>query len=620
MTRLSPIPMPVTAVQSVETSPPGLALLWRGRWRILAVAVLAMLLGAVYAYRIAAPVYRTHATLMLLAQDPQVIDLGRVVPALGRDEPVLNTQAQVLRSRLLVGQLVDQLALAEDPEFNAALRPEPSFSIRKSARGLLEQYNLLPPQPRPAPRPDAARDGAINAVIRRLRIDVAPDSLVFSVSIGTRDAEKSARIVNTLTELYIDDQVAQKLAVTDRATSWLTERVLTLQQDLEEAEALARSARAARGLHSAADLTEMERRLAALRELRDDSAPDDPRRAALDIDARVLEARVQEASRDLVTVRQLEREAEAKRLLYESYLARLQETSLQPGAHEPDARILSPAVVPLWPAEPKPLLILALALILGGGAGGLLVLAQEEWRERLRDTDEARALTGLPVLATVPEATGGRDPLDALTRQPDGPVSAAIRDLRASLMLTVADRPPQVILMTGSRSGEGCSTLSLMLAQGFAAWDRNVLLIEADTRGRALATRFDGPDRRGVLSVLAGLTPFEDARWQLPGMDVDALAAEPVTANGADLFATGRFARLIESLRDRYDHILIDAPPVLESADARALAPVCDAVLYLVQTRSTRRTQIRRGLAKLGAVGVPVTGLVLSRDRTRDAT
>ncbi|MHA3979648.1 polysaccharide biosynthesis tyrosine autokinase [Halovulum sp. GXIMD14794] len=618
MTRLSPIPVPVTVPQAAET-PPGLAVLWRGRWRILAIASLALLLGAVYAYRIAAPVYRTHATLMLQAQDPQVIDLGRVVPALGRDEPVLNTQAQVLRSRLLVGQLVERLALTADPEFNAALRPEPVFSPRRTARAWLESYGLLPPQPRSAPRPDAARDATINAVIRRLQIDVAPDSLVFSVSIGTRNAEKSARIVNTLAELYIDDQVAQKLAVTDRATEWLTERVMTLQRQLEEAEALARSARAARGLHSAADLAEMERRLAALRDMRDDRQPDDPRRAALEVDARVLEAQVQQASRDLVTVRQLEREAEAKRLLYESYLARLQETSLQPGAHEPDARILSPAVVPLWPAEPKPLLILVLALILGSGAGGLLVLAQEEWRERLRDAEEARALTGLPVLATVPETAGGRDPVDALTRQPDGPVSASVRDLRASLMLAVSDRPPQVVLLTGTRGDEGCSTLALMLAQTFSAWDRSVLLIEADTAGRALANRFGGPDRHGILSVLAGLTPFEDACWRLPGTEVDALAAEPVTANGADLFTTGRFARLIEGLRDRYDHILIDAPPVLESADARALAPTCDAVLYVVAARKTRRTLLRRGLGKLAAVGVPVAGLVLSRHRTRDA-
>ncbi|MSU90637.1 hypothetical protein GE300_13610 [Rhodobacteraceae bacterium 2CG4] len=618
MTRLSPIPVPVAPPPADAPGFAGLATLWRGRWTILAVALLAVLLGGVYGYRMAPPVYRTHATLMLLPYDPEVIDLGRVVPALGRDEQVLNTQAQVLKSRLLVGQLVARLKLIEDPEFNAALRPEPAFSLRRTVRRRLEELAVLPPPAAAADRPGAALDATINAVIRRLRVDIAPDSLVFAVSIGTRDAAKSARIVNTLAELYIQDQVAGKLAATDRATAWLTDRVLGLKRQLEDAEALARSARAARGLHSAADLAEMERRLAALRELRDDTAPGDPRRAALEADARALEAQVQQASRDLVTVRQLERDAEAKRLLYESYLTRLQETSLQPGAHEPDARVLSPAVVPLFPASPKPMLILALALILGAGAGGLAVLAQEELRLRVRDADEARHLTGLPVLAVIPEAPAGRDPLDALTRNPDSPLSAAVRDLRAGLVLSTVDTP-QVVLLTGSRRGDGTSTLALMLAQTLAAWDRRVLLIEADSRHGALAARAGGGPRRGVLSVLAELTPFEAACLRLPGTDVDALVAEPVTANGADLFGSGRFARLIDGLRDRYDHIVIDAPPVLDTADARGLAPACDALIYAVRARATRRAHLRRGLAKLAGIGPPVTGLVLTRARSRDA-
>lgn len=618
MTRLSPIPVPVAPPPPDTPAFAGIATLWRGRWRILAIALLAVVVGGLYGYRVAAPVYRTHATLMLLAQDPDVIDLGRVVPALGRDEQVLNTQAQVLKSRLLVGRLVARLKLIDDPEFNAALRPPPDFSPRRFLRRSLEGVGVLPPPAAADDRPGAQLDATINAVIRRLRVDIAPDSLVFAVSIGTGDPAKSARIVNTLADLYIEDQIAGKLAVTDRATTWLTERVLTLQQQLEESEALARSARAARGLHSAEDLAEMERRLTALRELRDAAPPGDPTHESLDVDARVLEAQVQQASRDLVTVRQLEREAEATRLLYQNYLARLQETTLQPGVHEPDARVLSPAVVPLYPASPKPVLILMLALIVGAGSGCLFVLGQEEFRLRLRNADEARALTGLPVLGTIPEAPSGRDPFDALTRNPDGTLSAAVRDLRAGLLLTSAGAAPRVVLLTASHRGEGTSTLALLLAETLSAWGRRVLLVEADVRQSALSARFGDAQKRGVLSVLAGLTPFEDACWTIPGTGVDALVAESVSSNGADLFNTDRFPKLIDSLSDRYDHILIDAPPVLERADARALSVSSDALLYLVRTRSTRRTQMRRGLAKLSAPGLPTAGLVLSRVRGDD--
>ncbi|MEM9779115.1 MAG: Wzz/FepE/Etk N-terminal domain-containing protein, partial [Pseudomonadota bacterium] len=236
--------LPLPRVTTPNAAPPALDLgaLWAGRIRIGICALFLGVIAGVYSYAIAPPTFRTHATIMLEPQETRVIDLGSVLPGMGHDEQVLNTQAQVLRSRLLVGRVVDTMGLTRDPEFNAALRNPSIFSLRRiltQTRGLLG----LPVAPREAPSQDALRNGTVNSLIRAIEVTILADSLVFEVSIGTGNPQKSAAIVNTLADLYIEDQVTAKLAATDRATEWLTGRVVELKDRLETAEALARSAR-----------------------------------------------------------------------------------------------------------------------------------------------------------------------------------------------------------------------------------------------------------------------------------------------------------------------------------------------------------------------------------------
>lgn len=610
MSRLDPIPLPVPlAAPASPSSSLGLEELWRGRWIIALVALTVIGLGGYYAYHVAPLVYRTHAVLMLTPGDRQIIDIGQVVPAIGQDERMLNTQAAVLRSRTLARRVVEQLWLHADPEFNPALHDDRPPGLKDRLRSRLTDLGIMPePIPR-SNRADAHIDRAVTRLTQKIDVTAQPESLILTVSIGTRNAEKSAEIVNTLAELYVAEQVAARQSATDRASHLLTEKVIGLKSDLEEAEALARAARSERDLVAPEVLKALERRHAALGVIIDAGDASDDVIAERDALSRDINA----AATDQVTVRQLERDAAATRLLYETFLARLKETALSDGFHEPDARIVSQAIVPLYPAEPKRKLILALSVIMGLGAGGLAALGRDAARVRVETVEALGALTGLPVLAAVAEAPARRDPLDFGLRQPGGLLARQIRDVRGALMLRAGGRPPHVIAVTGAIRGEGASTLALLLADTLAQWDRSVLLIEADAMRPSLLARYDEPERHGILSVLAGLVPLDTALWEPPGTSIQALPAEPVNATGADMFSAERLGPFLQAMRGRFDHVVIDAPPILDGAEARAATALADTTLVAVSAKGATRAQVRRAGRALADFGVPIAGTVLTR-------
>ena len=186
------------------------------RWRLVAcVALAVMALGAVYAYRLAPQVYRTHALVMINPQDTSVIDVNSVLSALTRDVQALNTQAEVLRSRRLMQALVRDLNLVADAEFNPVLERRETW--RGAARKWFEAGGLIRPVADPFGDPQAQERATVTVLMRRIEVAVEPETLVLSVAIGTNSAAKSAAIVNRLTELYVADQLAQKQRATEAA-------------------------------------------------------------------------------------------------------------------------------------------------------------------------------------------------------------------------------------------------------------------------------------------------------------------------------------------------------------------------------------------------------------------
>lgn len=328
-----------------------------------------------------------------------------------------------------------------------------------------------------------------------------------------------------------------------------------------------------------------------------------------------LESQIEAQSADLVTLQQLEREAEASRLIYEFFLGRLKETSVQQGIQQADSRILSAAVIPFAPSAPRKSMILALSLILGSMVGAALVLLREFTQNTIRTAEDLEDLTGYTVLGQIPTIPAKRrsNVLKYLTDKPTSAAAEAVRNLRTSTLLSNVDHPPQVIMSTSSIPGEGKTTQSISLAQNLSGLGKRVLLVEGDIRRRVFAEYFDIKGKRGLLSVLSGQSQLAEVAVYNDQLGADILVGEKSQTNAADVFSSDAFKNFLALARQQYDYIIIDTPPVLVVPDARVIGQSVDAILYTVRWDSTTKRQVSQGIKSFASVGLRITGLVLGQ-------
>lgn len=327
-----------------------------------------------------------------------------------------------------------------------------------------------------------------------------------------------------------------------------------------------------------------------------------------------LQEEIASKTQDLVEVQQAEREVQATRVLYETFLARLKETTVQRGLQEADARVLSPSINGRY-VEPRKSRILALSLILGGMIGVAIVLLQQFLHNGFRTAEDLERHTGISVMGQIPRIPiSKRESLvPYLKSKPTSAASEAIRNLRTSVLLSNIDSPPKVIMSTSSIPGEGKTTQAISLATNFAGLGKSVLLIECDIRRRTFTRYFKNVPDGGIVTALARERPLNEIVFHDPELDVDVLMGEKSAVNAADLFSSDRFHEFIRNARNSYDIVLIDTPPVLVVQDARVIGQSVDAILYSVAWDRTAKGQIDEGIRQLATAKLKITGFVLSQ-------
>ena len=603
------------------------ASLWRGRRRIATSGLLTLGAAVAYLAWVAVPTYTSTAVVALESREQSVAGLDSVLSGLSGEPASVNTEIEVIRSRGLIEALVADLGLASDPEFNPALDGPPlsrAGALWRSARAAASEAlpaDLIPDDARPMD--DAAQfDRTVESVREALSVSNLRQSLVFEITAATHDAGKSARIANTLADLYTEEQIRAKFEATARATEWLGEQVAELREELDVAQDRLLAFTAQTRLVSNEEVIRLNRRIADLRERLAEVGAGEGGRAAAQADALTrtlaeLESELDRQSEGFIERQALERGVAQAQLIYDYFETRLRETAVQQNLQEPDARLLSRAVVPPQPAAPQTAVVLAVGLALGvlGGAG--ITLLREARSTGLRSGEALESVTGRPVLAEIPivRAKSRTALLDHLAEKPNSRIAESIRNLRVSIAMSNLDAPPQVILSTSSVPAEGKTTQSQALAMSFAAQGRSVLLVECDLRRRTFADTMGLSDEFGLLSVLSDEAMLADAVQRDDRMaGVDVLVADRMgTANPVDVFASSRFGQFVRHARDRYDIVILDAPPVLAVPDARVIATEADATLYTVKWDATPRSAVRDGLRMLDMVGARIAGLVLSQ-------
>ncbi len=343
------------------------------------------------------------------------------------------------------------------------------------------------------------------------------------------------------------------------------------------------------------------------------------REAMLEEDLRRLEAKAGEQSRAEMRLARLEREAEASGLIYESFLNRMKEASEQAALQTSDARFLTRATPP-DSADTG----LRRWIILLGGLGGLavgvgLVFLLEQLSNTFRQPSEVEAETRLPVIAAIPHAGRRKRPQELmayLLNKPSSALAEAVRNLRTSILFSNIDHPPKVVMFSSSLPMEGKTTTAMLMAMTSRQMGRSAVIIDCDLRRQTLSGVFpEANETPGLLAVLEGTAALDEAVYKEPATGLHVLApgrSDALPANPADLLSSQRFRKLVDELRGRYDIVILDTPPTLVVADARIVAQLADAVVYLVRWDHTRRGAVNEGLRELVSVNARIAGIGLT--------
>jgi len=323
-------------------------------------------------------------------------------------------------------------------------------------------------------------------------------------------------------------------------------------------------------------------------------------------------------SRALVRLNELQRNADASRTLYESYLNRYKETSTQGGLEQSDARVVSKAKIPTAQSYPKVTLNLALGLMLAIGSGIAAVVLAETLDAGLATAEDVERRLGssylgaIPLLASVSEG-GSESPIDYIVQKPLSSFSESLRNLRASIHYSRLGEPVQVVAVTSALPGEGKTTTSVCLARSAALQGSKVVVVDCDLRRRMVNRMLGADPEVGVLEVLSGEATLDQALTFDPATGASFLPISNSSFTPKDVFGTVAMDRLIADLRARFDLVILDTAPLLPIADTRVLAPKADVVVFLARWRKTPQHAIEAAFRLLSGTGAHIAGVALTQ-------
>jgi exopolysaccharide transport family protein len=351
-----------------------------------------------------------------------------------------------------------------------------------------------------------------------------------------------------------------------------------------------------------------------------------------------------ESGRAQVQLRELQRQADANRTLYESFLGNYKQAAARESLKLPEARLVSAPDVPVRPSFPKPLLFLAFAVVLGLALGAIVAIGVDHFDRRVKSLNQLAVVTGLPALASIPVvglrelsriAKRGRRALEAhdpastgllpiplqpplmhyIAEEPNSVFAEAVRAVRLSVQRAARLHPVQSVMVTSAIDGEGKTTLAANLALSYAMLGARTLLVEGDLRNPEMTRSLCPRAEFGILDVALGRASLRqaiiaDATVPLSVLPAPASDRAPMSSEFVFSNATGV---ILTELRRHFDMIVIDAPPLIPLVDSAALGECVDGIVMTVGWDRTPEDVVVRALGQLAPLQDKLIGTVLTR-------
>ncbi|MCA9737516.1 MAG: polysaccharide biosynthesis tyrosine autokinase [Gemmatimonadota bacterium] len=311
--------------------------------------------------------------------------------------------------------------------------------------------------------------------------------------------------------------------------------------------------------------------------------------------------------------------------LFNQLQTRLKEAEIARAVEPGDVRISDLAIYPRDPIRPRKLRSLILATLLGLSLGLGLAALRDYLDETVHTREDLSRVTGLPVLALIPRIEGAANGNGRVSRtvknrlvtrfDAHNPASEAYRAFRTNITFLDLERRAQVLVLTSPGPSEGKSTSAANLAITLAQQGKRVLLVDCDLRRGIVHKVFEGRKEPGLTNVLLGGASLEEAVHVVEleeGKALHVLSTGTLPPNPSELLGSTPMATVMKTLRERYDLVLLDSPPLNVVTDAAVLGTLADGVILIARAGATARESLRFATDQLRAVQAPVSGVVLN--------
>jgi capsular exopolysaccharide synthesis family protein len=536
------------------------------------------------------PRYTATSTILIDPHRSKVAEEQVTPPSnqSGQDTSVVDSEVLLVQSNAVLRRVVESLKLSDDPEFG----PHPSLYNRIA--GLLN----FGPHPTPSNQnpQDVATEKTVDTLQRKMKVKRRETTSVIEINATSLSPEKAANVANAVADSYINDQVKGKYEANKIAAAWFNQRLddlktrgQTLQNSLVQLQASGNS------------------------------------------------------QNSQVRLRELVSELDANRKLYEALLGRYKQAAAHEGLDLADSRIVARAGIPIAPSFPRPLLTLALAVLVGSCIGVLFAIITDYLDHRIKTMRQAEEIANVPALAALPlvqtrelaiRARRGRkalrrhDPKDAAVlpaiMQPplmryvlDKPTSLfaeAIRSVRLAAQRGIHGDPVKLVVVSSPIDGEGKTTLAVNLALSLAAIGMKTILVDGDLRNPKVTRSLCPQAKFGLVEVACGHVPFEQAVLIDRPSGLAVIPSPPRNETFTNEFVfTDAMSNFLQDLRQRYDFIIVDSPPLTPLVDARALAQRADGIVLAIRWDATPQDVVLHAIETLGPTVERMLGTVLTR-------
>ncbi len=324
----------------------------------------------------------------------------------------------------------------------------------------------------------------------------------------------------------------------------------------------------------------------------------------------------------------LERQKQVLEQVFTLLQSRLKEAEIAQAVEPGDVRVVDEATTPTRPIRPRKFRSMALAVLFGLIAGIAVAGAKDLMDDTVHSREDLTRVTNIPVLAMIPRIKGASNGTGFLRREQSwtsrlvtqndagSPVSEAYRAFRTNITFLNIDNPLRVIVLTSPGPSEGKSTSVVNLAITLAQQNTRTLIVDCDLR-RGIVHKIFGEEnaRPGLTNVLMKECTLLDA---VRGADIGdgqklyILPTGTLPPNPSELLGSKQMRALLTELRQHFDMILLDSPPLNLVTDAAVLGAEADGVVVIARAGATDKSALRYAMDQLRAVNAKVSGTVLN--------